>query len=246
MKTTLKILIATVAVATIFAACSKNDHEALYGDYVTVENPDSVKAFYMTTDAGTRLYTQTTNFIPAHRSRYYVLFTASEKMPAGSAYDYEVKLTSYQNILTKDIFNITPATQDSIGHDPIGIQNIWIASNYLNIYFVFYRSDYPVTHYINLVADSTKNYNDNALHFEFRHNAKGDYSAYQAWSAVSFDLLPLKENAVGDSLTLVVHAKEFSTNADKTYTIGYKFTSDINKINKLDNNHNFSTFALFQ
>ena len=247
MKTIIKTLSVVIFAAIMFTACSKGDNGVIvYRTFVTVENPDSVKTFYMKTDAGLLFYTQTNSFIPAHRSRLIIDFIVEEEMPKGSDYNYEVKITDYNNVLTKEIITITPEMQDSIGNDPIAISNLWIASDYLSMEFMVYTSNSNTKHLINLVADTSKHYDDDALHFELRHNAYKDQEYYRGWSYASFNLLPLKEAATGDSLTFVIHSKEHG-NVEKTQTIGYKFSTEPDKSPKLKSyNISNSSFSLFR
>ncbi|MDR2840806.1 MAG: NigD-like protein [Paludibacter sp.] len=247
MKTIIKTFITLAAITLMFASCNKADDKknTMYQAIVTVENPDSTTTFYLKTENQLRLFTKTTSFIPANGSRLFVYFTIVEEMPEGSNYDYEVALQGYEDILTKEIFNITPEAQDSIGNDPIEISNLWIASNYLTVEFMVYRSNLPISHYINLVADSSKHYDDSAVHLELRHNARNDYPDFRSFSLASFNLLPLKENAEGDSITLVIHSKEY-VNSEKDRTIVYKFSSELNQTRKFDNNYIFPSSAMIK
>jgi len=245
MKKLIKTLSVAIFAALIFTACSSDnsDYKDMYEGFVTVENPDSTTTFYLITDNALRLLTTTEKFIPAHRVRLFARFAIDEKMPEGSEYDYKVELISCQGVMTKNIFNITPETQDSIGNDPIEIRDLWIASDYLNVEFVIYY--YNINkHYFNLVTDTSRHYNDDALHFELRHNANNDYPYEPARGYASFDILPLRVVADSDSLNLVIHSKEYGS-GEKTRTIVYKFSPKENKIRKLENCHNSPNSSAF-
>jgi hypothetical protein len=137
----------------------------------------------------------------------------------GTSYDHKVRLNDLYEVLTKEIFNITAAIQDSIGNDQIAVSDIWIGSDYLNVEFNY--AGYNKIHYINLVSDSTKKYSDNKVHLEFRHNANNDYVTYSKWGIASFNLRSLQANASADSINLVICTKEFGTPTDKTYNLTY-------------------------
>ena len=61
-----------------------------------------------------------------------------------------------------------------MGHDPVWVyspdEDIWIANNYLNIFFV-YKGTSWITHFINIVSDKNNPVDDNGtLVLELRHN----------------------------------------------------------------------------
>ena len=144
-----------------------------------------------------------------------------------------LQLNDVYEILTKGIFNLTPETNDSIGNDYIFIEDIWVGSNFLNVEFVYTGAN--KTHYINLVSESTKTYDDGKIHLEFRHNANGDYPSYNRWGVVSFDLKSL-ETTTSDKAELVIHTNEYDNgDNENTYAITYKYglqaaTNSIRKI----------------
>lgn len=212
----------------LFTACNDNDPDysldKFVTDLVTIENPDQATTFFMHTDDSTRLWTIATNlkyYRPKDGQRVIANYTLLSDKPDSAAYDHDVKLNDVYEVLTKGIFNITAATQDSIGNDNVYIEDMWIGNHFLNVEFV-YPGGHKM-HFINLVSDTSKVYNDGKIHLEFRHNANNDYPTYNRWGLVSFNLKSLETQAT-DTLSIVVHTKEFDL-GEKTYNLTYHFGS---------------------
>ena len=123
--------------------------------------------------------------------------------------------------INEGIFKITPETQDSIGNDSISIKNMWIGSDYLNVQFVY--PGYNQIHYINLVSDVSKVYNDGKIHLEFRHNSNGDVGYYYKEGIASFNINELQTSATTTSVDIVVHVNVPRQSADKEYELTYDF-----------------------
>lgn len=198
-----------------FSSCSDDDGYSLDKFWVsmaTVENPNNEPFFFLHLDNGDVLWTAATNFYnykPVTGQRIIADYTILNDKAPESSYQHDVKLNDAYNILTKRIYYITPETQDSIGHDPIGINDMWIGSDYLNI--KFYYAGYNKVHFINLVKDDSKTYNDHKIHLEFRHNANNDSEVYRQVGFVSFDLrtIVIQPREITERIQLVIHVKEF-------------------------------------
>lgn len=237
MKTLKKTAILCLLVPFFFA-CEpwRNDTENYWASMATVENPDSLSTFFLRLDNNDLLWTEKTNF-PNFRPKdgqrviaYYSLL--SDRLTSG-LYDYDIRLNNVRTVLTKDIFRITPETQDSIGNDSIIIDHMWVGSDYLNVQFVY--TGYNQVHFINLVSDPAKVYDDGKVHLEFRHNSNDDSPVYYRRGLVSFRLKPLKEGVAADSLQLVVHVNTPNRNADKLFDLTYHFNPvQNNRAPKLD------------
>lgn len=220
-----------IGILLLFLVMSCNDDSNLYESnhigIATVENPTQSTAFDFRLDDRTFMHTNTAgllNYKPKDGQRIIANYSFIEKVSPTSNSVNVVKLNDVYEILTKGIFKIKPAQQDSIGNDQIEIRNIWIGSDYLNVEFVY--PGYNKTHYISLVSDSTKTYTDNKTHLEFRHNANGDYPSNSKWGMASFNLSSLKLNhAANDSVKLVIHTREYSSTISKTYELTYKFSA---------------------
>lgn len=223
-----KILLGIIAALSL-TACdvfdSNNDNVRLYTRIATVENPDSSAYFSYVLDNGDKMQISSTyfpGFKPKSGQRIIAYFSLISPMDSTSGYKYKTGLYDVYQVLTKGIFKITEESKDSIGNDPIEINNIWMGSHYLNVEFTYYGAN--KTHYINLISDSTKTYNDNKVHLEFRHNNNSDIQANRRWGVVSFDMNSIKAAGNKDSVNMVIHTKEFS-NVTKSYSITWKFNN---------------------
>lgn len=223
------LLLLFVLPALAFVSCSDDDGYSLDKFWVglaTVENPNDDSAFFLYLDDGEKIWIGATNFYnyrPATGQRIIADYTLLNDKPEGSNYDHDAKLNDAYNILTKGIINITPSMQDSIGHDPIHVREIWVGSDYLNIRFSYKLNN--KRHMLNLISDSSKVYNDGKVHLEFRHNANNDTETYTAGGLVSFGLMSLKEKVSGNSLDLVIHSENYG-GKEETYELTYKFNGN--------------------
>ena len=216
------ILIVVVVMPLFFTSCNDDDGYSLGDMWVsigTVDNPENGSYFTFTLDNGTKMWAAASD-IPSYRpksgQRLIAYYTIISDKPEDSSYDHDVVLRDAYNVLTKGIFDVTPETQDSIGYDPVKIEDIWIGNDYLNIRFGYNGQN--KTHYINLVNDVSKTYDDGKVHLEFRHNANDDAPSRGIRGYVSFDLKSL-QNEDSDQIELVIHAKEFDTPNEPKETI---------------------------
>ena len=100
----------------LMTGCFEDNEEpqfVVYGDLVTVENPEAKNQFFMRRDDNKLLwfeegYTQT--FKPDDGQRLLIYYNIlSDKTDTG-IYDYDIRITDAYNVLTKGIFQITPET----------------------------------------------------------------------------------------------------------------------------------------
>ncbi len=223
----MKKLIFVIMASALLLSCNREDENAYennLSDIATVENVEQSTKFFLNLDNNERLYTMASElryFRPKDGQRVIANYVILSNKSDTSSYNHDVKLIDVYEILTKGIFRIKPAQQDSIGNNQIEIRQMWIGSDYLNVEFTY--PGYDRIHFINLISDSTKTYTDNKIHLEFRHNANGDYPSISKWGMASFDLKSLQANAVNDSLQLVIHTKEYRSKVDNTYSMTYKF-----------------------
>ena len=109
---------------------------------------------------------------------------------------------------------------DSIGHDPVKTNAVWVGGDYLNVSFMFnYGGIKP--HAINLVQNrlSAEGSTD-AIDLEFRHNAYQSEESRLYEGFVCFDLKPLRDNET-DSVKLSVKVKNWE--GDITYDVTYRY-----------------------
>ena len=219
----------SLMILTFLVSCNdieQNNEEIpnYFTDIATVSNPNLSSGFYFTLDNNDKMWISKTNvpyYIPKTGQRIIASYSILSTADTSHLYSHKVELNNVYEVLTKNIFTITPATQDSIGNDPILIRDIWIGTDYLNIEFAF--PGYNMTHFINLVTDTTQIYTDGKIHLEFRHNANNDNPVYTKSGIVSFDLKSLQTGSSGKSISLVIHTREFTTPENNTYELTYKY-----------------------
>lgn len=219
-----------ISLILLFSACSNNEEEENYSNtftsIATVVNPDHNANFYFQLDNIDRMWIAGTNFPdykPSDGQRIIANYSILSVNDESSLYNHTVYLNDVYEVLTKNIYNITEETQDSIGNDPIELLSMWIGSDYLN--FEFRYPGYDRIHFINLVSDTTIKFDDGKVHLEFRHNANDDYPQFVKWGVVSFNLSTLKVEASGDSVNLVIHTNEYGYLNENTYALTYKFAT---------------------
>ena len=133
---------------------------------------------------------------------------------------YYVQINSLRKILYKGIFDITPAKEDSIGNDPIYVEDKWIKNNMLNFELKYWGGN--KTHYINLVKQpGAINIANGPVILELRHNANDDSEGFPLSAFVSFDLSALKVSGK-NSTPFKIIAKGFD-GKDFEYTGEYKY-----------------------
>ncbi len=224
----MKQVLLFILVVVFLGGCKTEDEPQVekWTSIATVENPDKNSVFYFRLDNNDRMMVKNTVFptyVPKDGQRIIAIYSILSVNNQNALYNHQVGLYDVYEVLTKGIFNVTTAQQDSIGNNPIAIKNLWIGSDYLNVEFNYLGN--TQTHFINLVSDTSKTYTDSKIHLEFRHNANDDAPYYSRWGVASFKLHDLKANSTVDSINLVIHTKEYGTPTDKTYNLTYKFGS---------------------
>ena len=120
---------------------------------------------------------------------------------------YFVTLNSLEEVLLKQIMDITPEKEDSIGNDPIIVKDTWIANNMLN-FKLKYWGRYE-THFINLVKQpGVLTADDQPIQLELRHNNNNDDEAIPYTAYVSFHLDSLMVNGL-DSVRFDVTCEDY-------------------------------------
>jgi hypothetical protein len=133
---------------------------------------------------------------------------------------YYVQINSLRKILYKGIFDITPAKEDSIGNDPIYVEDKWVKNNMLNFELKYWGGN--KTHFINLVKQpGAINTTNGPVVIELRHNSNDDTEEFPQSAFVSFDLSKLKVTGK-NSTSFKVIAKGFD-GKDFEYMGEYKY-----------------------
>lgn len=204
------ILLATVS-------CSKSDGYSLGAFRISIAtvNKISDNSYSLTLDNGKVLYPSASDvrYIPKDNQRVFVNYTILSDQYA--EYDHLVKVNDIWNILTKGVIDLTTSNADSIGNDPVKINNIWVANDFMNVGFMFnYSGVRP--HAINLVNNTTKTDADGNefVELEFRHNSYNSQSQYLFEGLACFNLKPFRRSDV-DSVNIEVVVKEYDGNTVK-------------------------------
>ena len=133
--------------------------------------------------------------VDGQRAFAYLRLMDTKSVLNDKTYDYNAEVFYIENVLTKDIIELTEANADSIGNDHINISNMWIAQGYITMECQFYVENSIIKHMLNLVHDANLSIIDEEgyINLEFRHNAFFDFGSQLREGIVSFKLDNIKE-----------------------------------------------------
>ncbi len=194
------IIFTFIGLAVICTSCLKDEGYSI-GDYIisfgTIEmkSPNS-NNYVIHLDDGN-------NVVPVNSAaplsqikdngRVWVNFNPlSDSKLTDSTVTYLARINSIKEILFKDIKKFTQVSDDSMGHDPIDVQEAWISKTggILTLELKYFTQG--SVHYINLIDNGESNGIVNPFVLELRHNARGDQEVFPATAFVSFKLDYLK------------------------------------------------------
>ena len=227
MKRSFLVISMIVLVVVGFLSCNKEDNEERYLSYATIN--DATNKVLKTDYSSSILYVEegienVPQWVAGKRLVIdYTILRAHES--ASMLKTYYVKINGVYDVLTKmpvkQSFLDSKARVDSIGHDPINLEDIWFTTNYLNINFSLYRNNPSVKHFINLVVDDTKTTADDVF-VELRHNAYFDLQSYYRLGNVSFDVSSF---VVAPKTSVKIHLSRLTYSGEmKTDTMTYKLS----------------------
>ena len=149
-------------------------------------------------------------------SRVWINYTVlgDDKDENGKITTYFVRVNEVRKILKKGILDLTPENADSIGNDPIIVQDVWMTDSLLNFQLKYWG--YHKVHFLNLVSnpDNTSS-EEGTVKLELRHNANGDAESYPYSAFVSFSLNQLRVEGM-DSIKVEVITTDYE-DVDHTY-----------------------------
>ena len=157
------------------------------------------------------------NFETYNQQRVIANYTILDNVDS-SAQLYYAQINNLYEVLYKDIIELTSSNADSLGNDPVQIQDIWVVKNMLNIEFQYLGNN--KTHYINLAYTTNENGEiEKPVELEFRHNANDDDEALTLDGIVTFKLDKLQtdeglsegENSFDFSITATNYQDEEQT-----------------------------------
>ena len=138
-----------------------------------------------------------------------------------SGFDYSVKVLSIQEVVTKQVVELNEENRDTIGSDPLFVNDIWLGGGYLNIDFSFYGDG--KVHYINVVKDPEEQPEDETeIHLEIRHDARGDDFRQRYRGLMSFYLDSLEVEEV-NRVKLIFENQDFYSTPFPGFEIEYEY-----------------------
>lgn len=201
--TTMKKIVFGILIATIFAftACSDNDDGYSLNDMwvgfgvLTGDEPGNYNIVMDNKDV----------LVPAAASypgwqdnfnsgdRVLVNYTILGDDLNGSTPRYYVKVNNIEDVLMKGIMEITPEIEDSIGSDPLIVEDYWMTDSLLSFKLKYWGLN--ETHFLNLVREPGElTGDDQPIQLELRHNANDDEKSILYTAFVSFSLNSLRIN----------------------------------------------------
>ncbi|MFW6267719.1 MAG: hypothetical protein ACOC1E_01160 [Marinilabiliaceae bacterium] len=135
--------------------------------------------------------------------------------------DYTVKALSIQEVVTKQVVELNEENRDTIGSDPLFVNDIWLGGGYLNIDFSFYGDE--KVHYINVVKDPDEQPEEETeIHLEIRHDARGDDFRQRYRGLMSFYLDSLEVEGA-NSVKLVFENQDHYSTPFPGFEIEYEY-----------------------
>lgn len=204
-----------------FVSCGDDDDYSLdkyWISYGTVEGEGST--YIIRRDDGSKLHI-VSNLLPLYRftdgqriiANYTILDDATDSDLTAS---YYIRLNAITEVLTKSTIKQSfinadaEHRNDSIGNTPLGVEEAWIGSKYLNINFTFLTNPYNrVQHMISLVRNDIELNEAGEVVLTLRHNAFKDVPSSSnpmvvAFGRVSFDISAVvPEDAMSAKIRLV-------------------------------------------
>lgn len=120
---------------------------------------------------------------------------------------YYVKVNKISDVLMKGILDITEENEDSIGSDPIIVEDAWITDSLLSFRLKYWGNS--KIHFLNLVKEPGElTANDQPIKLELRHNANDDNESIPYTAYVSFSLNSLRIDGL-DSVRFEVTASDY-------------------------------------
>lgn len=218
MKYRLYLLI--ICFLTVLTSCLK-DTDTIWFSYGTYYETNEInEGFVVRLDNGSTLIPSTVWYVEPEvkdSTRVHVSYAIKNE------FENEIigKDLSVASILTKEIIQLDSLNEDSIGNDPVIINEMWFSENHVNIIFSFYRYA-NIQHYINLVKPINSAFTeDNRLILEFRHNANNDNQDYLQQAMVSFNMLNVLEPDI-DSLPLVINYIDYARDTNSINATYYR------------------------
>lgn len=221
----MKSLYLFLVIASVMVLWSCNEDEGYDPDVVRIslgmleQSNRSTFGYMVCLDNGDTLLPAFSSFYTENEDSIRVLanYTLLGEVDQ-STNTFWARINYLSEVLYKRPVRITTSNSDSLGNDPIEIQDLWISGDKLNIEFTYYGGG--KVHYINL-GYTTPNDDSSPLIFELRHNSRNDLKNYYLNGLVSFNLNEFRMNQ-SDSVQFEVKVNTFDQTT-KTYTGIYHY-----------------------
>ena len=123
-----------------------------------------------------------------------------------------MKVNDIEDILMKGIMDITAENADSIGNDPIIVEDYWMTDSLLSFKLKYWGLH--KIHYLNLVKEPGEiTAEDQPIQLELRHNANDDEASVLYTAFVSFSLNSLRVNEL-DSIQFQVTSTDYDGSSE--------------------------------
>ncbi len=165
----MKKLFAIVLAVLSIAACKKDD--TIMYQYTAFGDVSGNTIF---TDNGVKFNITKVDGADGYNAHERIVFQCNV-LKEISKTEYNIELLAWTRVSKKDCIMSGEITDDdALGHDPIRLDNAWVAGNYLNmeIAVTFLRNS-ETKHIVNLVLDQDAS-DDETLCFVLRHNGNGE------------------------------------------------------------------------
>ena len=226
-KTILTVSSFLIGMVLIMPSCDDSNGRSLGDIYISIATviPEGENTYSFLLDNGTRLWPAAGNIrfpsTPDQRVflNYTILWESLE-----TTYNYDIKVNDIWNILTKEAIGLNAENADSIGNDPVKIEDIWVGGDYLNISFIFkYGGEKP--HMVNLIENTLSDETpSDMVELEFRHNAYQGTGTRLVEGFVCFNLKPFRVDDA-DFVNLSIKVKEWEKQT--TYDVVYRYNQPV-------------------
>lgn len=220
-KTVLTISILVIGILLIMPSCDDNSRSPYLHINIATVIPEGENEYSLLLDNGTRLKPVYSDVRYEAKENQRVLLNYTILWDNKGGYNYDIKVNDIWNILTKQAIELTVENADSIGNDPVKVNDVWVGGDYLNVSFRFnYGGVRP--HMLNLVQNTlSSEATPDMIDLEFRHNAYNSMGSRLYEGFVCFDLKPFRvEDA--DSVNLSIKVKEWDR--EVKYDVVYRYS----------------------
>lgn len=231
---------ACLALTSVLQSCDDNDGYSV-GDFTpplwaTIRTTGN--AFYLDCDVWGTLWPVNTNmagYRPTDGQRVITVFNPLWDNYEG--YDHAVKILDLQEVLTKQVEQLTAENEEELGNDPVVIdkRDLSVSGGYMNIIFL-QNLPAKTKHRISLVrpmAEEDLYGEDGYVHLELRYNNYDDLTGRRWYGAVSYDLSSLDITSETKGIKLKLNSE---VNGEVEAVLDFKTSGDDNteKLQTLD------------